>query len=285
MWPLKRKRDVLRVGRDTLELWSPAPTGYVLRSHQAIDPATVPREGALAASVRSLLATATTTTLAARQAARSTIDVVLESAWLPTLLLEVGRTVMSERQNETLLRHRLSLLYGRAGDPVETWTTRVDYRPGEAHAMGFGLAPSVRQAVTAAVESVGCRPGSLQPAFTWARATLKHQRRVVDKQGWWLSVEQDRTLVCRVLRERIVGINAGAPVPADDAQCRRLVDVESARLGVVEANQSVVVARWSGAPRHRSAQGATDLLWASIESEGIPEGEQRLGSAALGIVP
>ncbi len=237
MWPLERKRDVLRIGRERAEYWAQDSIGLVLRGRLML--AAEPGAG-------EILETELRTWLQVRGGqiprARS-VDVVLESAWLPAMVIETGRTSWSRGQAENLMRHRFTELHMRAGAPVDDWKLQLDHRPGDAQALGYGLASSTRQAVLGATAAAGQRAASLQPALAWGRQRLARRGRSL-RAGWWIWIEQDRALVCRIEHGRMTAMNAGAPVPSDEEQCARLVAIEAARWGILDAGDAMVMASW-----------------------------------------
>jgi hypothetical protein len=240
VWPLefgvKRRRDVLRIGRERAEYWARDAAGLELRGHHGLSA----QPGAEAALESELHAWLKTT---ASNAPTKPVDLVLESAWLPLMLVELGRTLWSRAQVENLLRHRLAQLYAQPNESVGGWQLQLDHRAGDAQALGYGLAPSIRQAVLGAVAAAGLRAASLQPAFAWGWQRLEHRRRGL-RSGWWTWIEQDRALVCRVERGRITAMNGGAAVPVDVEQAARLVAVEAARTGVEGPGGEAVTAGW-----------------------------------------
>lgn len=240
MWPLefgvKRRRDVLRIGRERAEYWAWEAAGLALRGHQVLS--AKPGAGApLESELRNWLKTIGSDT------PTRPVDVVLESAWLPLMLVELGRTLWSRGQVENLLRHRLSQLYSHASESASDWQLQLDHRVGDAQALGYGLAPPVRHAVLGAMVAAGLRAGSLQPAFAWGWQRLERRRRGI-RTGWWTWTEQDRALVCRLQRGRITALNAGADVPADEEQAARLVAIEAARLGIAGPAGETVTVGW-----------------------------------------
>lgn len=249
MWLLERRRDVVRIGRAQVEWWACEPEGLVLRAQQPLDGAAVGDVAALEAALSQVLDRTGADGSLRKPSPR--LDAVLESAWLPVLALDIGQALWSRRQLEALLRHRLGQLYGER--EVQAWDLQLDHRAGDAHGLGYGLAPVVKQAVDRAVAAAGVRLASLQPALAWGWQRLKtHRRR--RRTGWWLWLEQDRSLVGRVECSRLSLLNAGAPVPCDGAQALRLIEIEAVRQGVSETQLSGVVAGWAHAHGAHSKQ-------------------------------
>jgi hypothetical protein len=161
---------------------------------------------------------------------------------------------------ERLARHRLAQLHLPPGVPADDWGLRLDHRPGDVHAMGYGLAPSTRQAVLDAMTAAGRRAASLQPAWAWARQRLARRGSGL-RTGWWGWVEQDRALLGRLERGRVTALNAGAPVPGDEGELARLFAVEAARCGLREGDAALMT-RWQdlAATKVKSPDGATSSV-------------------------
>ena len=220
MWPLDRRRSLLRISRERVERWQPQRGLWLLQDQRQIE---APESAALHAAVASLCA-----------GAAAAYDLVVESAWLPVLLVPCGRSLWSRRQVEPLLRHRLGLLYGDAADPVAQWQLELDHRPGDARCLGYGLSAATHEALSRAALAAACRWSSLQPAWTWGA------RRFGVRDGWWAWMEQDRALLGCFIRGQVVALNAA--LPADVPDWTRAAEVEALRCGL--AAGPVTVAGW-----------------------------------------
>ncbi len=167
-------------------------------------------------------------------------DLVLESAWLPVMWMPLTAPLLAESTLHALARHRLALLWGEPDDPGPAWDLRVLYRPGDASATVYALAPGRRASLVEAAKRAGWQWASLQPAFEWA---WQLQRKTAD--GWWVCVEQDRALVARRRQGQWQAFDASAslPEPGTDAlahwqACARH---ESHRRGLVfDASEPLV---------------------------------------------
>lgn len=237
MWLLERRRDVLRIGRERVELWQRSPAGLALQDQRTLEPADAPAAGVLEAALHQLF-----TRPSAERASRR-MDVVLESAWLPVMAFELGEVLWPRERIEALLRHRFGQWYGDS--EVQAWHLRLDHRPGDPAGVGYGLAPAVQRAIDSAAQAAGIRLASLQPAFAWGWQQLRRRRK--GGRGWWLWLEQDRSLIAWVERRRVRFLNAGGSMPGDEASTLRLLQVESLRQGVSELNVCGVVAGWPNA--------------------------------------
>ena len=249
MWPLESARDIVRIGRERVEWWSHGAQGLDLRRQQPLDLPAGPDADALSVALHALFE-------AQHGEGRRSIEVVLESAWLPAMLLPTGPTPWSTAKLHALLRHRLGQLYGGMHDPIEAWELQLDHRPGDAQAVGYGLAPLIKSAVIDAAAAAGRRLASVQPALAWGRHRLEPViRRAAD--AWWVWVEQDRSLVCRLEACRISAMNVGAPVPRDGAHAQRLVEIEAHRQGTEVPQAPSLVTGWAASEQH-GRDGASD---------------------------
>lgn len=253
MWPFERRRDVLRIGRERVERWRPSEQGLVLQDQRAIEDGEGMRPEALGAALQSLLSASV----------GAPLDVVLESAWLPLMLLAVGEQPQSAAKLQALLRHRLTELYGKNQGPMQgpiqgsmdDWSLQLDYRPGDSQALGFGLAPDVRRVIVDTAGATGHKLASMQPAFQWGAQQLG--RRLGRREGrrdergggrhesWWLWLEQDRGVLARLEQGRVVSLNAATPLPQDEAFSNRLAGIEARRHGLSDPEVCVVTAGWS----------------------------------------
>lgn len=258
MWPLERPKSVVRVGRDRVELWRAGPRGLSMHRQSALQYSEAPKLAALTAAISVLLADETL------QAAR--LDLVVESVWLPVVLLEVGATLWSLKQADALMRHRVGHLYAERREPMSAWDMQLDYRPGDARGLGYALAPSVKAALVSAAAATGCRWASLQPAFAWSWRQGLAQRRW--PRGWWLWAEQDRWLIALVQQGRVTQLNAGAAPALDAAEVLHRVEVEALRGGIDAPDLPVVAGGWQPL-RSPGGPGQTDnrVSWFDVAGD------------------
>jgi len=237
VWPLRRRaHPVIRVCRERVELWTREADGLVLTAQQTLE-----SPASLAALEPALMALLTGNP----RAANAAFDVVLESAWLPVLPLDAGTALWSSAQMKALLTHRLAQVYAEENGPT-TWLQQLDYRPGDAHGVGYALAPSVNDALACTAIATECRWRSLQPAFRWGWDTLVRRRRDLPAKTWtcWVWLEQDRALAAMVHKRRIVALNPAAGLPRDEAALMRLAVGEALCWGVDPNEVRVVAAGW-----------------------------------------
>lgn len=241
MWRREAKAgEVLRIGRHAVERWSRAGAGWRLVGQGSL------LEGAVDAP-EAALAAAITTALQSNLPMPKRVTVIVESAWLPLLLVDTGGLLWGDAPL-ALVRHRLSAL--GAGDEATAWDVRADGRAGERFALGYGLPPRVKSAVVDAVGGVGCTLSALTPAFLWA-----WQQRPVH-QGWWIYAEQDRSLLARFVGGRVTAFNSAALLIRDAEDAERAVGIESSRWGIVELGPVQACAWYAGGSNGRIAWNA-----------------------------
>ena len=272
MWPFERKREqeYLLIGRHALERWSGPATALSLVARQALP------EGATLSSTELQSALL----LLFPNPPQMKITVLLESAWLPVLLLEVGATLWTPAQVEPLLRHRLHSLYGEPqGMPVD-WELRLDYVPGQPFALGYGIPAHLRQSLVAVGQALGLRWAALLPAVGWGFQRLRSAYRArdrmdrsnstnsTDKSVWWVWPEQDRLLLARMEDQRMVSLHPGLALTDSPASIVRMVAAEAARTGSAVPHAPIRAATWSSG---MVAASASDRLeWCSITAPALP---------------
>ena len=215
----------------------------MLLQHQLLELPEGPQVVVLADGLRRLFGALKTSGMPAAQRAT---DVVLESAWLPTMLLPAEQALWSTARLQALLRHRLNDLYADVWDPVDAWELQFDHRAGDGQAVGYGLAPSIKAAVLDACAATNVRPACVQPALAWQLRRIDPSVRRASA-AWWLCVEQDRSIVCGLQRGRVAAMNAGAPPLRDEAHAQRLAAVEARRRGWPPAHEPASFAGWFAA--------------------------------------
>jgi hypothetical protein len=190
--------------------------------------------GALVASLRTLYPVAD----------GQQVDLVIESACVPVILVDTGGVIWSPSQIDALVRHHLGLHYDDGLEKVATWTIRADHRAGERYALACGIPPLLLAALETAAREVSLKWATTLPALTVGWQRRRRAGGVPLHTGWFVWQEQDRSLVARVDRGRVTGLNAAAPrfENADDVD--RLIRTESFRLGLAEGNDPVNIGSW-----------------------------------------
>lgn len=266
MWPFERRRDVIRVGRHGLEAWCVNGAGTLILSAEhrwAVDGP--PDVDVLGPGLDALIAGMTSS--------RRPIDLVVESFWMPVLLLPTGGSLWGARQLAPLAQHRIAQL------PVASsagWQWRFDHQPGETHALGYALSPQNDDGLAAWRRQVIDREVSIQPALAWHWRRLQRLRRASDC-GWWTCIEQDRALACHLHAGRVQALHAGLSAPMDKVQALKQWSIEALRAGLETPVGGVVSAWRSPAADDSSASG---IAWCCIEqAHGGDAGTTKLACA------
>lgn len=236
MWPFDRREAIVVAGRMRAELWSRGPSGCSLASTAPITFGGAQQVPSLGSALQGLFEAAR-----AQRGGRA-IHVVLESAWLPVIALDVGGAPWTERKLHALLQHRFGMLFGIEA-MARDWDLQADHRAGDAMALGFGLAKEVKNAVLAAAKTAGATVASVQPSFAWGMGRcLRPARRT--PAAWWMWGEQDRSLVAHVRRGRVAALNPAADPVHGAEDCRALAVRESIRLGTGEPGAPAWAGGW-----------------------------------------
>lgn len=265
MWLRDPRRDVIRVGRLRVERWCWSATGLVCaRSCEVPAVPAAPRthaEAVASALARLLCAALQEAQAAGKQAVRRLhhADLVVESAWLPIMLIDTGPHLWKRAHIEALARHRLARLHEVPGESIAAWHVLVEHSAGDRQALVFGLSPAVHSMLVAAGAKCQIQWSSLQPAFAWGWQRLRG-RRSLASPGWWLWLEQDRTLLCHVGGGRLKAMNAGAALTSDAAQCRDALDRECLRLGLDTPTRTCMIAGW----HTKDVAGMAGVPWATV---------------------
>lgn len=247
MW--RREAWLLRVGREQVELWSGSPGRLVREAVQPLGAMATegPQAGALSAALAGLWPQVA---LPGPGGRRGRVAVIVESAWMPVLLLSTG-ALWRSADTMALARHRLGEVHGPS---AASWEVRVDHRPGDAHGLAFGVPSDVLAALRTACEAVRLDPGGVQPALAWgfnATRALVPTRRA----GWWLWPEQDRHLLAHVDRGGITSLNPALPATlaaTGRAGIAQVVEIERQRQGERDDGLDVVAGTWT-TPRAQDA--------------------------------
>jgi hypothetical protein len=258
VWPFDRsaRTDVLRVCRAAVEHWTPTPAGLALHRREPLERPmeVVPLEDAI---VR-LFANSGTPVATPRR-----VDAVIESAWLPVMLLAPGTERRQVAAIEALLRERLAALYDTSDDPVARWQLRIDGLPGDRQVRGYGLPMRMRECMARGLSVAGVEPASLQPAWAWALAHAS-QRATRRHTGWWFWQESDRTLLAGLARGRVVSLHPALAPMGEHFDPRAAAAAEAARTGL-ELPDSLIAGGW-----HAPVTPAGGASWSSVASAALP---------------
>lgn len=263
MWRLERKsKHCVRVGRLAVEHWAAVDGGMALETSVGLPADATGNPEQLVSALVELF----------RVRPIGRVALLLESAWLPLMLVDTGTSLLSASQIEKLIRHQMGLVYGDDPEPVAAWTVRTLHRAGDRFAIGHGMSPRVGQAAVDAATQIGVVWDALLPASAWGWQQTCPFRRWSTPNGWWVWQEQDRSLLVRVESKRWVGLHAGA-VPGDDgALIGRAIRAERARLGATDSCDPITVEQWqSEAPAPRTDER---IDWQAIcaPAQRLPQG-------------
>lgn len=269
VWRHSTSRATVRVGILRVELWRAHGAGVLrttLQQPWAVD---------IGNPLRALTAALEVVLAAAKAAGARSIDLVVESALLPVMLIDTGKPWLGRRQLEILARHRFAQLYddrGLAGDPdtlidaTAAWSLRVSHRPGDGVALACGLPGRLRHILDHTAAAAGLTVAGMQPALAWGWQALARRRRDCGLDAsavlGWIWCEQDRSIIACWRRDTLVTLNTGADLPSDLIACEALLDTESLRRGL-DAPDQAAVAGWqplsaaSSSPRLRA-------LWLAV---------------------
>ncbi len=247
MW--RREDWLLRVGRAQVELWQGVPGALVLVARQDLgEPLRELHAGMLSEALTALWPQAS-----GLPARGPVVTVIVESAWMPVVLLATGPRLWRSVEVMALAQHRFVEVHG---PQAASWSVRVDHRPGEAHGLAFGIAPDVLAALQAASEARELVLAAVQPALVWG---FNATRTLADthEAGWWLWPEQDRHLLARVDRGSIQGLHPALPATlalTGRGGIAEAVEVERQRLGEQDEGLGLVAATWTANRARDTAQ-------------------------------
>lgn len=258
MWPPDRSRseEVLRIGRHAVERWGGGAGDFRLVASKPLSLDAFDRLSALRDAVQSLYATPT----------RVPVTAVLESAWVPIVAVETGSAALTGRQLDALVRHRFRLHHDDPGAKVAEWDLRIAYRAGQRLALAHALEPALKTALVDAGTAAAIRWRAWSPAFEWGWHRLRRTRgRRLDL--WWVSVEQDRSLVARFGGAELRSLHPGAAHVSDQTGLPALIGTEEARAGFVPGLAPIVAVAWDEAPAPSSDDGRA--TWMSFAQPAV----------------
>jgi hypothetical protein len=237
VWQLRSRspNDVLRLGRVAAERWREVPGGLSLLASEPVAFDAEDRMTRLPLVIESLF----------REPENARVTVVLESAWLPFMLAEVGPSVWRKAEVAALLRHRLAMLHGNPVDPVAAWDVRVDHRPGERWGLGYGFSPLLREALADGAARTGKSWSALMPAVAWGWQRMRSAGVSAKPATVFAWQEQDRTLLCSFEARRLVALHPAGGAFLSVESLADEVAAHLARSGLPERGQAVVATSWS----------------------------------------
>jgi hypothetical protein len=257
VWPLDRPRsnECLRIGRHAVERWKGVEGTLSLQSEHALPQVAAPQPQHLTGAIKALYSTVPP----------APVTLVLESAWLPVMLVDTGAALLRAAQIDALVRHRFCQHYSDGPHPVAAWELRIEHRAGSRYAFAYGMTPRLKQTLIDAAHAVGLEWAAMTPALAWGMERLRSAKALPRLNGWVAWPEQDRTLLVRVVSNEVGGFNAGAARVSDEPGLLRLIDAESVRLGV-ESLEPVVAATWVPVPR--APRSGERVTWRDVRGQG-----------------
>jgi hypothetical protein len=258
VWRLRQSssREVLRLGRVAAERWQEVPGGLACVASQPLVFDAAGRFEQLPGAIEALFG----------RTGNARVTVVLESAWVPLMLAETGRSVWRRPEVEALLRHRLALLHDDPADPVAEWDVRVDHSVGNAQALAYGFSSSLREALAEAARLVGREWAALLPAWAWGWQRSRPQRQWSGRVGHWALNEQDRMLLGSFEAGRLVALNAAARVCDDSQSLAQGLAAHVVRSGLPASEWPVVATAWCAAPQLPAS--AERVMWQGLGAQG-----------------
>ena len=236
MWRRRGHRlgEVLRLGAESAQRYRHSGGGlHLVAEHEWLTPG-VPPMDVVAGAIEGLW----------REPIHDAVTAVIESAWLPLMLVDTGGAGWRMAFLEALLRHRFSLLYDDAGTTVAEWDVRVDHRPGETWALGYGCSPRLMATLTESARKCGFKWRAVEPGWSWGWQLVRPSLEWPGGNGYWAWREQDRVLLGRFSNGRPVMLNTAAVGCNGPAAIEAAVEIEARRNGWTSDGLPVVVADW-----------------------------------------
>lgn len=260
MWPLDRSAsaEVLRIGRQAVERWKSVDGKFSLSAVHALPQDTAPQSPRLEEAVAMLYPTVP----------KAAVTLVLESAWLPVVLVDTGATLLRLTQVDALVRHRFRLQYSDAPDSLAVWELRIEQRAGNRYALAYGMRPRLKQGLIDAARAVGLEWAAMTPALAWGIKRSHLGKALPRSTGWFAWPEQDRTLVARLVSNEVAGLNSGAPCVADETNLLGLIAAEDVRLGIASTSDLIVAPTWG--PVARAARAGERVVWLDVLAPNRP---------------
>lgn len=268
--------EVLRVGRHTVQRWS--VDDDQLRGRRDITALSLTASADFPAdtwSPKSLPTDALSEALNKLYPTppQNDIEIVLESAWLPLMLVETAGVLVSDAQAIALLRHRFARLYDSPNDPVATWDVRVHFVAGGELALGYGLSPQVKGALTAAADALGLKVAAIASAWDWGWQRAQLANMLPAQSGWWGWQEQNLWMLGRIDVEnsapQLKSLHPGLSWRDTPQAFAQTVLTEARRLGIDQVPEDIRIGGWAPVSIHGSVQlGKLSLTCVSMSNPG-----------------
>lgn len=265
MWPFDRPhQEIVRLGRYTVERWIRTGRQLTRVASHALPGTFPPSTVDLHEAFVHLFAVP----------AAGKVVLLMESAWMPVLLIDTRATDWSQSQIESLIRHRLSLLF-EEGASAEAWAVRIDHRPGERVALGYAMTSGTKDRLLELARKLGFAWDGLQPALTWGL----RQANAHAGSGWRAWPEQDRMLLLLTRGGRAVALNAATSSADSSAAVCELVEIERLRCGIADHALPIVAASWR--PVEELPASNAEVAWRSIIGSSTARGGQSAPTAEV----
>lgn len=224
--PVRASRYVLRLGQAQLQLWQVAGRRLTLQASRSAVHIGHNQFQVIANEVAMLAQSLPTGT---------SVQLLVDSKWMPLSLLATGRAPLSGAQIHALATHRFVQTYG---EQAQGWLVQTNYVSGDEQTLAFACAAQllsgVRQGLglDLANPSGRSRLQSVQPTFCWAWNQVRgHEAR---EDGWLVMAEHDRSIMARVTKGRVLALQPAGPVLHTPAQLASALPVQAMRCGLVE---------------------------------------------------
>lgn len=225
--PVRTSRYALRLGQAQLQLWQMAGRHLILQSSRSVAHVGYNQYQALADEV---------STLAQALPAGSGVQLLIDSKWMPLRLLTTGLAPLSNAQVQALALHRFAQTYG---DEARGWQVQTNYVKGDAHALAFAcstqLLSSLRQVLRLDMPSPSRRTRltGMQPTFGWAWDQVRG-REARSSDDWLMFAEQDRSIMARIAKGRVLALQPAGPILRTPAQLAAVLPSQARRCGLTE---------------------------------------------------
>lgn len=225
--PARTSRYVLRLGQAQFQLWQVAGRRLILQASRSVEHIGYNQFQAIANEV---------IMLAQALPAGSGVQLLIDSKWMPLSLLTTGRAPLSNAQVQALALHRFGQTYG---EDARGWQVQTNYVKGDAHALAFAcsaqLLSSLRQALGLDMPSPSRRTRltGMQPTFGWAWDQVQG-REARSGDDWLMFAEQDRSIMARIAKGRVLALQPAGPILRTPAQLASALPSQARRCGLIE---------------------------------------------------
>jgi hypothetical protein len=162
----------------------------------------------------------------------ATVQLLVDSKWMPLSLLATGRSPLSGAQIQALARHRFVAMFG---EHAQSWNAQTNYVSGDTHTLAFACP----DALLASVRQSQIPIEGIQPTFCWAwNQAWRRQARKTDQ--WFVLAEHDRSVMARITNGRLVALQSAGPVLTSPTELAAALPVYALRCGLVETEHAAL---------------------------------------------